>query len=199
MLAVPWRFGPPSGTGGAQKGESLEWNPVSEVAADAIVINPAEQGQQILGFGAALTDGSCYVLSQLPESRIRDQACARQASSPSLGTRRNSQHDDEFLFDLRLHSVEICLNGRSYQCYRGLRTPLSFRTRYLKLPIPVLHISSNLSPFICLVRFSCSFVIFIRRRFRMVSQTQIPELKLSAHIYFYSGIRPSRQIMIYQH
>ncbi len=59
------------------KGEPLEWKPVTEVAADAIVINPSEERQQMLGFGAALTDGSCYLLSQLSETE-------KQALLPEL-------------------------------------------------------------------------------------------------------------------
>jgi len=47
------------------KGELLTWRPVSEAASGAIVIHPAESRQEMLGFGAALTDASCYVLSRL--------------------------------------------------------------------------------------------------------------------------------------
>jgi glucosylceramidase len=46
----------------------LTWQPVSEVEADAIVLDPAATKQEILGFGGALTDATCYVLSQLSES-----------------------------------------------------------------------------------------------------------------------------------
>jgi len=48
--------------------ESLEWKPATNVASDAISLNPAATRQEMLGFGAALTDASCYVLSQIPES-----------------------------------------------------------------------------------------------------------------------------------
>ena len=34
----------------------------------AIVISPAETAQPVLGFGAALTDAACHVLSQMPQS-----------------------------------------------------------------------------------------------------------------------------------
>jgi glucosylceramidase len=58
----------------------LEWKPVSEVAADAIVINPAEARQEMLGFGAALTDASCYVLSQMPVDK--QHALMRELFAP---------------------------------------------------------------------------------------------------------------------
>jgi glucosylceramidase len=47
-------------------GEALVWKPASGVAADAIVLDPATTKQEILGFGGAMTDATCYVLSQIP-------------------------------------------------------------------------------------------------------------------------------------
>jgi glucosylceramidase len=44
---------------------ALEWKPVVEIASDAIALDPGATRQQILGFGAAMTDASCYLLSQL--------------------------------------------------------------------------------------------------------------------------------------
>ena len=35
---------------------------------EAIIIDPSKKAQPILGFGAALTDAACYVISQLPEA-----------------------------------------------------------------------------------------------------------------------------------
>ena len=35
---------------------------------DAVVVNPENKFQEILGFGGALTDASCFLLSQLPEA-----------------------------------------------------------------------------------------------------------------------------------
>jgi len=69
-----------------QKGAPLAWKPVSNVAAnaaaaDAIVLNPAEARQEILGFGAALTDASCYVLSRL--TAAEQQALLEELFSPS--------------------------------------------------------------------------------------------------------------------
>ena len=46
-------------------GDSLAWKPVTQVAPDAIALDPTATRQEILGFGAALTDASCYLLSQL--------------------------------------------------------------------------------------------------------------------------------------
>jgi glucosylceramidase len=46
-------------------GEALVWKPASEVAADAIVLDAGTTKQEILGFGGALTDATCYVLSQM--------------------------------------------------------------------------------------------------------------------------------------
>jgi glucosylceramidase len=45
--------------------EASVWKPVSGVAADAIVLDPATTKQEILGFGGAMTDATCYVLSQM--------------------------------------------------------------------------------------------------------------------------------------
>jgi glucosylceramidase len=64
-----------------QKGAPLEWKPVREVAADAIVLNPAEARQEMLGFGAALTDASCYVLSRL--NPAEQQALLHELFAPS--------------------------------------------------------------------------------------------------------------------
>jgi len=47
-------------------GAALAWKPAGAVASDAIMLDPAATRQEILGFGAALTDASCYVLDQIP-------------------------------------------------------------------------------------------------------------------------------------
>jgi glucosylceramidase len=54
------------------QGEPLSWKPVTEVAADAIALDPIATKQEILGFGGALTDATCYVLSQMPPSQRED-------------------------------------------------------------------------------------------------------------------------------
>lgn len=49
---------------------ALQWQPATTQAAGAIVLDPGATFQQVLGFGAALTDAACYVLNQLaPEPR----------------------------------------------------------------------------------------------------------------------------------
>ncbi len=45
--------------------EPLEWKPATAVAAEAIALDPSTTRQEILGFGGALTDATCYVLSQM--------------------------------------------------------------------------------------------------------------------------------------
>src|SRR6201984_3648478 len=51
-----------------QQGESLSWKPAGQVTAEAIMLDPAATKQEMLGFGAAMTDASCYLLSQLSEA-----------------------------------------------------------------------------------------------------------------------------------
>ncbi len=48
--------------------EPLAWKSAGLLAANAVILNPAATRQQILGFGAAMTDATCYVLSQLTQS-----------------------------------------------------------------------------------------------------------------------------------
>ena len=47
------------------------WKPITQYAPDAIVLDPESTRQEILGFGAALTDSACYVLSRMSESQRR--------------------------------------------------------------------------------------------------------------------------------
>jgi len=52
-----------------QRAASLQWKPSSRPRAkDDIVVDPGKRGQEILGFGAAFTDASCYTLNQLSAS-----------------------------------------------------------------------------------------------------------------------------------
>jgi glucosylceramidase len=44
---------------------ALKWQPAGEEAAGAIVLEPARTYQEMLGFGAALTDASAYMINQL--------------------------------------------------------------------------------------------------------------------------------------
>jgi glucosylceramidase len=48
-------------------GDNLVWKPVNAVQADTIVIDPGAARQEILGFGGALTDATCYLLSQMKD------------------------------------------------------------------------------------------------------------------------------------
>ena len=50
------------------QGEPLTWKPATKIAADAIALAPSTTRQEILGFGGALTDAACYVLSQMPDA-----------------------------------------------------------------------------------------------------------------------------------
>jgi glucosylceramidase len=47
----------------------LAWKPATEAVPDAIVLDPGATRQEMLGFGAALTDAACYVLSQIPQAQ----------------------------------------------------------------------------------------------------------------------------------
>ena len=49
-------------------GEPLAWKFASQVSAQAIILDPAATRQEILGFGAAMTDSACYVISQLTQA-----------------------------------------------------------------------------------------------------------------------------------
>lgn len=44
------------------------WKSDEPIAPDAIVLNPGATRQEVLGFGAAMTDAACYVLSQLTQA-----------------------------------------------------------------------------------------------------------------------------------
>jgi glucosylceramidase len=52
--------------------QPLAWNPVTAVSADAIALDPSTSKQEILGFGGAMTDATCYVIGQMPDSDRRD-------------------------------------------------------------------------------------------------------------------------------
>jgi len=52
--------------------EPLAWKPVTSITADAIALDPAATKQEILGFGGAMTDSTCYVLSQMTESERKE-------------------------------------------------------------------------------------------------------------------------------
>ncbi len=48
--------------------ESLAWKPAVHVMADAIVLDPQATRQEMLGFGAAMTDATCFVLSRMSDA-----------------------------------------------------------------------------------------------------------------------------------
>src|SRR5215475_6382752 len=43
----------------------LAWKSAGSIAPNAIVLDPTATQQEMLGFGAAFTDASCYLLNQL--------------------------------------------------------------------------------------------------------------------------------------
>jgi glucosylceramidase len=49
--------------------DPLTWKQVRSARADAIVLDPSHSKQEILGFGGALTDATCSLLSQMPDDR----------------------------------------------------------------------------------------------------------------------------------
>jgi glucosylceramidase len=51
--------------------EPLAWKSGASAGANAIVIDPSATRQEMLGFGAAMTDASCYVLSRLDDTERR--------------------------------------------------------------------------------------------------------------------------------
>ena len=48
--------------------EAPAWRSGSATGSSVIRLNPEERYQGVLGFGAALTDASCYLLAQMPGS-----------------------------------------------------------------------------------------------------------------------------------
>ena len=48
--------------------EPLAWKPVNQIAAEAIVLDTPATRQEMLGFGAAITEASAYVLSRLNDA-----------------------------------------------------------------------------------------------------------------------------------
>src|SRR5208283_1805845 len=50
----------------------VSWRPVAGSTDDAIVLNPRETYQEVLGFGAAFTDAACYTFQRL-DAGAREQ------------------------------------------------------------------------------------------------------------------------------
>jgi glucosylceramidase len=56
-----------------ERAPSIAWRPISgHPSGDVITLDPEKKFQEILGFGAAFTDSSCYMFSQLSE-QAREQ------------------------------------------------------------------------------------------------------------------------------
>ena len=85
----------------------LAWKPATETAPDAIVLDPGATRQEILGFGAALTDAACYVLSQIPQAQ-RDELM-HELFAPS---------------EMALNVCRTCIGSSAYS-----RTAYSFNER----------------------------------------------------------------------
>lgn len=48
--------------------DALTWKPLNQVSATAIMLDPHTTKQEMLGFGAAMTDAACYMLSRLSDA-----------------------------------------------------------------------------------------------------------------------------------
>jgi glucosylceramidase len=62
---------------------SLHWRPARGSAAETVVLDPSRTYQEVLGFGAALTDASCYMLNRLSASAREE--LLREFFAPSEG------------------------------------------------------------------------------------------------------------------
>jgi glucosylceramidase len=49
--------------------DSVSWQPLQTARADAIFLDPSTSKQEILGFGGALTDATCYLLNRMPKEQ----------------------------------------------------------------------------------------------------------------------------------
>src|SRR6202790_5319021 len=76
---------------------SLAWRPASPSFSAAIQLDPALRLQPILGFGAALTDASCYLLNRM-DARARAALLAEFFSSSGL----------------RLSVARVCMGASDY-------------------------------------------------------------------------------------
>ena len=47
------------------RSEPLNWRPAKGSSADSVVLDPSRKYQEVLGFGASMTDASCYMLNRL--------------------------------------------------------------------------------------------------------------------------------------
>jgi glucosylceramidase len=80
-----------------QPGPRLSWGPRHSNSAGTIDLDPGCTFQEILGFGAALTDAACYVLHQLSPSKR--QEFLREVFSPAA---------------MGLNTCRICIGSSDY-------------------------------------------------------------------------------------
>ena len=102
------------------RGPSLSWKRASGAAApETITLNPKKKFQKILGFGAAFTDASCYLFSQLPAearqqllhelfhpSELGLNVCRTCIGSSDYSTEMYSFDEGEIDPDLKRFSIE---------------------------------------------------------------------------------------------
>jgi glucosylceramidase len=50
------------------QGDLLAWKPAGQIVAEAVTLDPGAPRQEMLGFGAAMTDATCYLLSRLSDA-----------------------------------------------------------------------------------------------------------------------------------
>jgi glucosylceramidase len=87
-------------TAGAMRlaqGPSLAWRPARASSADSVILDPARTYQEILGFGASLTDSACYMLNRL--SKPARAQLFREFFHPS---------------EMDLSACRICLGSSDY-------------------------------------------------------------------------------------
>jgi glucosylceramidase len=51
--------------------DPMIWKPRGDARADAIMLDAAHEKQEILGFGGAFTDATCYLLGRMPDPQRR--------------------------------------------------------------------------------------------------------------------------------
>ncbi len=98
---------------------ALRWQPESASPGPAIRIDPATAFQEVLGFGAAMTDAACYMLNQLePDARrqlfqqlfgsaeLGLSVCRIAMGSSDYATRMYSYDDGEPDPELRRFSID---------------------------------------------------------------------------------------------
>ena len=59
-------------------GPLLTWRPQRGHSRGSIVLNPNRTYQEVLGFGAALTDAACYLLHELAPSHLEQRSEERR-------------------------------------------------------------------------------------------------------------------------